>query len=77
MCDWVTLNEQTCHKSNIGYILRHCTCCNGNTLLFKVCVPNMSPLNITSRKGSVQVHTEMHNHDFRVLQQNAEDSSKA
>ncbi len=23
------------------------------------------------------MHTEMHNHDFRVLQQNAEDSSKA
>jgi hypothetical protein len=51
MCDWVTMNEQTFDKSNIGQILGHCTCCNGNTLLFKVCVPNMSPLNITSSKG--------------------------
>jgi len=50
MCDWVTMSEQTFHKNNIGHILRHYTCCNGNKL-FKVCLPNMSPLNSASSKG--------------------------
>jgi hypothetical protein len=51
MCGWVTMCEQTFHKNSIGHILGHYTCCNGNTLLFMVCVPNLSRLNITSSKG--------------------------